>query len=257
MREVVELARADLGQPDVGGAVPVRKERDEAPIARNGRRVLGALEVGEVGESSVGQRVALASVRSTHEPHGRTEPGQDPAGEGQPGEPAAGRRDGRGCGDDGRVPLERRLAAVAAHGTGTPASRPRVELRPRRIDGAQLVVEMPVDRHPLALLPTLDRTDVALEVRGDVLPRIEPVVGRLPWGRYCGIWFGRIGHVGLRSWAGRGAAFAAGILMPAVNLRQCGCCVRIPNERSMSEPGRRPRIREILEIRRMRRPVEG
>src|SRR5207247_11050952 len=30
-------------------------------------------------------------------------------------------------------------------------------------------------------------------------------------------------------------------------LRQCGCCVRIGNERSMSETSRRPRTREILE----------
>jgi hypothetical protein len=59
-------------------------------------------------------------------------------------------------------------------------------------------MEMPVDRHPLALLPALDRTDVALEVRGDVLPRIETVVGRLPWKRCYGIRSGGIGHVGLR-----------------------------------------------------------
>jgi hypothetical protein len=86
---------------------------------------------------------------------------------------------------------------------------------------------MAVDRHPLALLPPLDSADVALEVRGDVLPRFQPVVGRLPARCCCGIRSGRIGQFGLRLRAGRGAVEAAEILCLPVAVgnpgRSAGC----------------------------------
>ena len=45
-----------------------------------------------------------------------------------------------------------------------------------------LVVQVPVNRHPLPLLPALDRGHVAVEVCRDLLPRIQPVFGRsLGW----------------------------------------------------------------------------
>ena len=53
---------------------------------------------------------------------------------------------------------------------------PLIELALERIDGAELVVKVAVDRHVFAQFPSLHGTDIALEVRGDFLPRIETFV---------------------------------------------------------------------------------
>ena len=52
------------------------------------------------------------------------------------------------------------------------------------VNGAPLVVHVAVDRHPLPLLPALDRGHIAAEVCRDFLPRIQPLFGR-PLGRSC------------------------------------------------------------------------
>src|SRR5882762_2839965 len=51
---------------------------------------------------------------------------------------------------------------------------PSVKLRAKGVNGACAVVQLTVDGHALALFPTLDRGDVAVEVSGDLFPGIQP-----------------------------------------------------------------------------------
>ncbi len=62
---------------------------------------------------------------------------------------------------------------------GTPvpsisADDPGIQLGSHRINRATLVVQMPMDRHPLSLLPALDGRDVAVEIGGNLFPRVQP-----------------------------------------------------------------------------------
>ena len=50
-------------------------------------------------------------------------------------------------------------------------------------------MQVPVNGHPLPLLPALDRRHVAVEVRRDFLPRIQPVFGRSHGWRCAKGWF--------------------------------------------------------------------
>ena len=68
-----------------------------------------------------------------------------------------------------------------------PARQPGIELGAEGVDGALLIVQVPVHRHALAPLPPLRGGDVTLDVRGNGLPRIELVLERscrraLIWG---------------------------------------------------------------------------
>jgi hypothetical protein len=47
---------------------------------------------------------------------------------------------------------------------------PDIELGPKGIHRPEFVVQVAMDRHRLALLPSLNRADIPLEVAGDVLP---------------------------------------------------------------------------------------
>jgi hypothetical protein len=56
--------------------------------------------------------------------------------------------------------------------------RVQVSSSDRGVDRPQLVVNVTVDWHPLTFFPALNRGDIALEVAGDLFPRIQPVSGR-------------------------------------------------------------------------------
>src|SRR6266478_1805833 len=70
-----------------------------------------------------------------------------------------------------------------------PTARPRVQLRPSSVDRAHPLMQVPENRHPLPLLPALDRRHVAVEVCRDFLPRIEAVFGQPHGGRRAREWF--------------------------------------------------------------------
>jgi hypothetical protein len=55
---------------------------------------------------------------------------------------------------------------------------PTIELGTQSVDGASLMVQVPVDRHPLLLLPTLDGRHVPVQVERNLLPGIKPTLGR-------------------------------------------------------------------------------
>ena len=75
--------------------------------------------------------------------------------------------------------VTRCAAAVSASSdvAGRAIARPRVEVGPKGVDRTQLVVDVPLDGHALALLPALHRLDVTVQVGRDFLPRIQPVMG--------------------------------------------------------------------------------
>jgi len=56
---------------------------------------------------------------------------------------------------------------------------PSIEFGTQGVDGTSLVVLVPVDRHPLLLLPALDGRYVPVQVEGYLLPGIKPTLG---WG---------------------------------------------------------------------------
>ena len=81
----------------------------------------------------------------------------------------------RRVGDAGLVPILLLCLKI-------PAAHPRIQFRPGRVHRAHPVMQVPMDGHPLPLLPPLDRRDVAFEVGRDLLPRIQPVFKRsLGW----------------------------------------------------------------------------
>jgi len=84
----------------------------------------------------------------------------------------------RGC-RHGTVP-------ILLSGGKISAAHPRVQLRLGSVDRAYLVMQVPVDRHSLALLPALDRGHIALEVGRDLLPRIQPVFRQRLGRRFTG-----------------------------------------------------------------------
>ncbi len=73
-----------------------------------------------------------------------------------------------------------RIVLVVLCCSKIPTARPCVQLRTESIDRAHPVMEVPVNRHPLALLPALHRGYVAVQVCRDFLPRIQPLFG---WSR--------------------------------------------------------------------------
>jgi hypothetical protein len=66
----------------------------------------------------------------------------------------------------GRVVFARKSRAAARP--------PRVQLRAERVDGSELVMKMAMDRHGLTPFPALHGADVALQIGGDFLPRVQP-----------------------------------------------------------------------------------
>lgn len=78
--------------------------------------------------------------------------------------------------------LRRRTGQVCSISTflGSPdiaASGPGVQLCTRRVHRPHFVVDVSVNRHPLALLPSLDGRNIAAEIGRDFLPGIQPVFG--------------------------------------------------------------------------------
>src|ERR1700722_1240059 len=96
-------------------------------------------------------------------------------------------------------------------------ARPRVQVRPRRVHRSYLVMLVAVNGHPLALLPPLDGRYVAVEVRRDFLPRIQPVFGRT------------------RRWRRAGGCFTHGVLLLGPRLSRA----RDPNCNSADAARRR------------------
>ena len=79
VRQVVKLAGANLGHPDIHRSVAVCEKRDELPVARDASCLLGALEVRHDPKLCVRKRVLPEKVRSFQEPdgcrHGENGPG--------------------------------------------------------------------------------------------------------------------------------------------------------------------------------------
>ena len=66
-------------------------------------------------------------------------------------------------------------AAAETGGSERRTSRPPViELVNLGVNGAARLVNVPVNRQTLAPFPPADRGDVAIEVRGDLLPGVQP-----------------------------------------------------------------------------------
>ena len=59
--------------------------------------------------------------------------------------------------------------------TQSAALHPGIEFRTERVNRSHPVMQVPVNRHSLPLLPALDCGHVAIEVGRDFLPRIQPV----------------------------------------------------------------------------------
>ena len=59
-----------------------------------------------------------------------------------------------------------------------PPAGPRIQFRPGGVDRAHPVMQVPVDGHPLPLLPALNGGHVAFKVGRNLLPRIQPVFDR-------------------------------------------------------------------------------
>jgi hypothetical protein len=55
---------------------------------------------------------------------------------------------------------------------------PGIELGPKGIHRTEFVVRVAMDRHRFALLPSLNRADIPLQVARDVLPRVQAVGSR-------------------------------------------------------------------------------
>jgi len=89
-------------------------------------------------------------------------------------EPAS-RRPGRGFG----YPGNRRFGSRLDFGftRRLSATAPRIEFFGQCIHRAPLIVQMPVDWHPLFLLPALDGAHVAAQVGSDFLPRFKALLG--------------------------------------------------------------------------------
>jgi hypothetical protein len=60
---------------------------------------------------------------------------------------------------------------------GTPALPPGIDLGLVSMDRSALPVSMAVDRQAFVFLPQLNRPNFTLQIRGNVLPGIQPVLG--------------------------------------------------------------------------------
>ena len=67
LRQVMKLARTNLRDPDIHWSVPVGQERNEMPVARDGRSLLGTTEIGDGLKFGVLDRV-MPEVLSPHNP---------------------------------------------------------------------------------------------------------------------------------------------------------------------------------------------
>src|SRR5215472_6464713 len=73
------------------------------------------------------------------------------------------------------------IGRVRAGALGAGAA-PRLDLMPKGEDGVLLFVLTAVDRKPLARLPSSDGAFAAVEVRGDLLPRLQRFLRNVPLG---------------------------------------------------------------------------
>ena len=82
-----------------------------------------------------------------------------------------------GRGGGARGPEEgRNLSVFGRRCCEFPTARPRINSA-RGVDRAHPVMKVPVDGHSFPLLPSLNRRYVAVKVRSDFLPGIQPVFG--------------------------------------------------------------------------------
>ena len=178
MGQVVELTRTDLRNPNVHRSSLVRQKRHEMAVAGHRSGLLQSRKVRDRLKSCVSDRVS-PEVLGPLKPEAYADRHAAAATASWQDEPPSGqrgrfRRLRRWCRRVGRcciVPIF--LAALKI-----PAARPGIQLGSGRIDRANPVMQMPVDRHALPLLPALDCGHVAFEVNRDLLPRIQPVFRR-------------------------------------------------------------------------------
>ncbi len=177
-RQVVKLSSADLGDPDIHRSVAIRLESHQFSVAGHCGGLLDAVEVGELQEPGVRQSVAGIVGAGLEPPHAERH-GRDGSGTHQRPEPRPASRNRRVC------------TALWITGFGwrkPPVPTPGIQVGAKRIHRAQLVVDVPVHRHPFALLPTLHRLDVPLHEGGDLFPGVQTIVGRaLDGGRRTGM----------------------------------------------------------------------
>ncbi len=176
--QVVELSRTDLRNPDVHLSVPVRQKRHEMAVAGHRSGLLQSIEVRDRLKSCVSYGVSPEVLRALQARGLRQSPAQPATASSKtnlhllrkvdrrPRRLAAG-----GLGDGALFPFScpTRRFRLRIHASSSAA---------RRVDRAHPVMQVTVDRHPLPLLPALDRGHVAFEVGRDLLPRIQPVFKR-------------------------------------------------------------------------------
>ena len=168
LRQVVELAGADLRDPHVRSVHPGPRERRRTcrpgiarPRVRHFRTGSGASTLASFsGSTTAGSRIAssetiAATASSAARSHQATVAGLPRAGSSR---------------DSGRRP---RWLLLEMQGAARP---PRVELRAGAVHRTALRVQVPVNGHPFGLLPPLNGADVPLQVRGNRLPRPEMII---------------------------------------------------------------------------------
>src|ERR1700722_3196108 len=167
--QVVELPRSGLRNPDVCLSVTVRQKRHKLTVARYCSRLLHSFEVRECQKSRVSDWASPEILRPL-KPQACANCHRDSRRSQHQDKPPWGRRDRnrwvgqlcRGIGRRGIVQALRRCSEIAT-------ARPSVQLCPGSEDRAHSVMKVPMNGHPLPLLPALDSRHVAIEEGSDFL----------------------------------------------------------------------------------------
>ena len=187
--QVVELSRADLRNPDVHLSVPVRQKGHEMAVAGHRSGLLQSIEVRDRLKSCVRYGISPEVLRPLEPEACANRQSASRRCQRQQESPSAKK---------GSCHRPRRLRRrVGRYGIGPillpyseiPAAHPGIQVRTRRVDRTHPVMQVSVDRHPLPLLPALDRCHVAFEVSRDLLPRIQAVFQWFLGWRYTEGWF--------------------------------------------------------------------
>ena len=170
VRQVVEVPRSDLRNPYVCLSVTVGQKRHELTVARYRSRLLHSFGVGEGLKSRFSDRASPEILRPLKPKacgncHRDSRRGQryDKFPSGRTGRYRRLRRLCREIGRGSIVQVLRRCSKIAT-------ARPAVQLCSRSEDRAQPVMKVPMNGHPLPLLPPLYGRHVAIEVASDFLP---------------------------------------------------------------------------------------
>ena len=173
--EIAELSGPEPCHPDIDPSAPIRQKRADTSIAGDRRRLFQAVKVRHGLDGQVEHRIApeRRALKPEHRHDGDGD-GDADQGRGDPDTRRPHRLLAR-CPERSASP-EDRIRSPICRLRRAPA-RPRVQFRSESVNRAELVVEVAMDRHRLALLPPLDGGDVTLQICGDFLPRIQPVMG--------------------------------------------------------------------------------